>query len=345
MSKKNKHKSAAQAPRPFALEMNPMASAQAAIAMTGGLPPGLVAPVAPAAPAVVAAPAPVANKVEAPAAPVYESQPAVAVATPAGTDTLLAIDAIDVVPQIRKKFVEIESLADSLKQNGFIAPLVVHAVSDGRYRLICGERRLRAARHAGIGQVPVVIKRGLDERQIRAIQVAENNDSQDLTPYETIQGVIEDVERHGRQVAMQIWNRSEGWVSKRMAVQRFRPEIVDLLAQEICGDLETLYTLHQIAEQPAGAESFTRMMDKLSGGATLTRDEARVALEAVKRLPQDAAVTAKGAVAAPAVDEAEAAQWQEFLAAVMPKLEPLGALRAKLFVKRLQAELKAKSAR
>lgn len=317
-----------------------MASAQVAIARTGSLPADLVVPVAPAAPA-VAQPTPTVLMAEAPAAPVYAPSTAVE-AKPIGADVLLEIVLIDVAPQIRKKFVEIESLAESLKQNGFIAPLVVHAEANGRYRLICGERRLRAARHASLRQVPVVIKSGLDAMQIRALQVSENNDSQDLTPFETIQGVIEDVERHGRQVAMQIWNRSEGWVSKRMAVQRFRPEIVALLRDEICGDLEILNTLHQVAEHPAGETPFARLLAKMTSGAQLTRDEARLALDDVKRAPVVA--VEGGAAAQPVVADAEQeAQWEEFLGAVRPLLEPLGTLRARAFVKRLQAELKGKS--
>lgn len=86
--------------------------------------------------------------------------------------------------QPRKRFDEdaLEELADSIKQFGVIEPLVV-AKRKGYYELIAGERRWRAARMAGLKEVPVVIKDYTDQ-QIVEIALIENIQREDLNPIE-----------------------------------------------------------------------------------------------------------------------------------------------------------------
>ena len=86
--------------------------------------------------------------------------------------------------QPRKKFDEekIRELADSIKQFGIIEPLVV-VKRKGYYELIAGERRWRAARLAGLKEVPVVIK-DYNDQQIVEIALIENIQREDLNPIE-----------------------------------------------------------------------------------------------------------------------------------------------------------------
>ena len=86
--------------------------------------------------------------------------------------------------QPRKHFDEdsLAELADSIKQYGIVEPLVV-AKRKGYYELIAGERRWRAARMAGLKEVPVVIK-DYTEQQIVEIALIENIQRQDLNPIE-----------------------------------------------------------------------------------------------------------------------------------------------------------------
>ena len=109
------------------------------------------------------------------------AQIAVKPAQPA--DAEIELSRIFSVKQVRKTFRNLEELAESFKLNGIIEPLVVHEEADGRYRIIVGERRFRAAPLAGLVKVPVIIKKGLNELQIRRLQVTENNDRDDLTAY------------------------------------------------------------------------------------------------------------------------------------------------------------------
>ncbi len=74
-------------------------------------------------------------------------------------------------------------LADSIKQNGILQPLLV-TKADGYYKIISGERRWRAAREAGLKEVPARIMNDLSEEEIVRIQLIENIQREDLNPIE-----------------------------------------------------------------------------------------------------------------------------------------------------------------
>ena len=69
--------------------------------------------------------------------------------------------------QPRKNFDEtaLAELADSIREHGVLQPLLVRPMADGSYRLIAGERRYRAARMAGLRDVPVTIREMTDEEE------------------------------------------------------------------------------------------------------------------------------------------------------------------------------------
>ncbi|HTQ58174.1 MAG TPA: ParB/RepB/Spo0J family partition protein [Bryobacteraceae bacterium] len=101
---------------------------------------------------------------------------------------LLPIDAIDPNPlQPRRIFQHdrIEELAQSIRANGIIQPLVVRRRAE-RYQLVAGERRWRAARIAGVARVPAVIQEIPDDRLLE-ITLIENIQREDLNPIETAQ--------------------------------------------------------------------------------------------------------------------------------------------------------------
>lgn len=93
------------------------------------------------------------------------------------------IDRIDVNPwQPRRQFQDetLEELAESIRKHGIIQPLVVSRGEDGRYRLIAGERRLRAARKAALKEVPIVIRDKADSEETLALALIENIQREDL---------------------------------------------------------------------------------------------------------------------------------------------------------------------
>lgn len=122
--------------------------------------------------------------------------------------------------QPRKKFDEnaLAQLADSIKQHGILQPLVVRPItSGGRYQLVAGERRWRAARMAGLTEVPVIIKE-LDDEQVFAIALIENLQREDLDPVE---------EAEGYQKLMDTFGLTQDEVSQR--VGKSRPVIANSL--------------------------------------------------------------------------------------------------------------------
>jgi ParB family chromosome partitioning protein len=82
---------------------------------------------------------------------------------------------------------ELESLADSLRQHGVLTPLVVRR-SEGRYILIAGERRFRAAALAGLREVPVVVRDAPTPREQLELALVENLQRSDLDPIEAAKG-------------------------------------------------------------------------------------------------------------------------------------------------------------
>lgn len=91
--------------------------------------------------------------------------------------------------QPRKDFDEksLSELAESIEQHGVLQPLVVRPLANGGYQLVAGERRWRAARIAGLSEVPVVIKELTDEEVIE-IAMIENLQREDLNPLEEALG-------------------------------------------------------------------------------------------------------------------------------------------------------------
>jgi len=115
------------------------------------------------------------------------SRPSVAVPPPLPEETPVNanIDSIDPNPlQSRKVFQNdrLAELAQSIRANGIIQPLVVRKVG-GRYQLVAGERRWRAARIAGIQEIPIVVREIPDDRLLE-ITLIENIQREDLNPIE-----------------------------------------------------------------------------------------------------------------------------------------------------------------
>ena len=195
-------------------------------------------------------------------------------------DAEIDISLIDIERQVRTKIGDLTELAASIKVDGVLEPIILLAKPDGRYRLIAGERRLRGSMVAELTKIPATIKRDLTETQIRRIQVTENNEREDLTPYDEAMGVAEDVAKFGFKEAMAIWNRSESWVSKRTAVEKYAAPVLQVLNDGLCGDLEVLHSLNQLIA--VSKDEYEAMVARMRSGVTVSRDDARNKVAAVK---------------------------------------------------------------
>ena len=91
--------------------------------------------------------------------------------------------------QPRKHFDDaaLGELADSIAEHGVLQPIVVRQIPGGSYKIVAGERRWRAARLAGLDQIPVLIK-DISEQQAMELALIENLQREDLDPVEEAAG-------------------------------------------------------------------------------------------------------------------------------------------------------------
>jgi ParB family chromosome partitioning protein len=111
----------------------------------------------------------------------------------AGTPSSLAIDKLQpgkYQPRTRMDEGALAELADSIRAQGLLQAILVRPVpeANGRYEIIAGERRFRAAQLAGLAEVPVLVK-SVDDHAAAAMALIENIQREDLNPLEEAQGI------------------------------------------------------------------------------------------------------------------------------------------------------------
>ena len=121
--------------------------------------------------------------------------------------------------QPRKRFdkEKLEELAQSVRENGIIQPLVLRKENTGRYTIIAGERRFRAARIAKLKKVPVIIV-DYDEKKMQEISLIENIQRENLNPIEEAQAIC---------FVMQEYHLTQEELSERLG--KSRPVIANSL--------------------------------------------------------------------------------------------------------------------
>lgn len=121
--------------------------------------------------------------------PAMQASPGVTDAMPAGEDRILRQLPVDLIQRGKyqpRKDIDPESLqelADSIKAQGVMQPIVVRPISDHRYEIIAGERRWRAAQLAGLDEIPALVRDVADKAAI-AMSLIENIQREDLNPIE-----------------------------------------------------------------------------------------------------------------------------------------------------------------
>lgn len=90
----------------------------------------------------------------------------------------------------------VEELAASIREHGVIQPIVVHALPDGRYQLVAGERRWRAARLAGLSSIPAIVRQVSDEQRLE-LALVENVQREDISPVDEARAYRVLIDRFG----------------------------------------------------------------------------------------------------------------------------------------------------
>lgn len=148
--------------------------------------------------------------------------------------TTVPADAIDPNPlQPRRLFhaERMEELAQSIRTNGIIQPLVVRRSGD-RYQLVAGERRWRAAKLAGVSQVPVVIRDVPDERLLE-ITLIENVQREDLNPIETaiaFERMIKELELNAEEIGQRT-GKDRSTIINSVRLLQLPPDLQQLVAE------------------------------------------------------------------------------------------------------------------
>lgn len=136
--------------------------------------------------------------------------------------------------QPRKEFDEsaLADLADSIREHGVIQPLLVRPLPTGGYQLVAGERRWRASRMAGLGEVPVVI-RELSDHEAMELALIENLQRQDLNPMEEALGyrsLMEEYQMTQEEVAKAI-GKSRPAIANSLRLLALPQQVVDLIRE------------------------------------------------------------------------------------------------------------------
>ena len=134
--------------------------------------------------------------------------------------------------QPRQDFDEVEltALADSIATHGIVQPLTVRQLKSGYYQIIAGERRWRAARIAGLKEIPAVIIEA-DDKKTMELALIENLQRQDLNPVEEAlgyQSLIEDYGLTQEETARQV-GKSRPTVTNALRLLSLCPEVLEAL--------------------------------------------------------------------------------------------------------------------
>jgi ParB family chromosome partitioning protein len=191
--------------------------------------------------------------------------------TPIGR--MIALEKLEPNPlQPRVEIGDLTELTDSIREKGVLEPLLVKpSETAGRWMIIAGERRWRAAREAGIREVPC-IEMDVDDHAVAEIALIENLQRKDLTPWEEADGLAALCQRFGythAEVARKV-GKSRSTVTEVMSIASL-PEAV----REQCrrADINSKSLLLQIVRQP-DEQSMMRLAEEVLRSG-LTRDDAR----------------------------------------------------------------------
>jgi ParB family chromosome partitioning protein len=129
----------------------------------------------------------------------------------------------------------LQELAESIREQGVMQPLLVRAISAGKYEIIAGERRLRAATLAGLTEVPVLVSLA-DDKGAAAMALIENMQREDLNPLEESQGLARLIEEFGfthEQAAKSVGKSRSAITNLLRLAQLAKPVQAMLLAGDI----------------------------------------------------------------------------------------------------------------
>src|SRR5712671_2098878 len=185
---------------------------------------------------------------------------------------MLPTDKLDPNPdQPRTEIGDLTELTSSIREKGVLEPLLVKPMPAGRWMIIAGERRWRAATAAGLQDVPC-IEMDVDESGVAEIALIENMQRKDLTPWEEADGLRALCERFGythEEVARKV-GKSRSTVTEALSIATLPADVRAICA---AADISAKSSLLQIVRQPD--DDSMRRFAKQIASRGLNRNDAR----------------------------------------------------------------------
>lgn len=186
--------------------------------------------------------------------------------------------------QPRKSFDEasLAELADSIREHGIIQPLTVRKLASGYYQIIAGERRWRAARIAGLQEVPVIVIEA-DDRKAAELAMIENLQREDLNPMEEaagFQSLIETYHMTQEEAAKQV-GKSRSAVTNSLRLLSLPPAVRQLVEE---GKLSAGHARALLPLSPAMQENAANAV--VAGGLSVRQTEALVKKLSAEKKPE-----------------------------------------------------------
>ena len=215
------------------------------------------------------------------------------------------IDRVDPSPDQPRLAMDQDSLDDlaaSVREHGILQPILVRPAASGRYQIVAGERRWRAARMAGLETIPALIEE-LDDDTALEIAIIENLQREDLSPLDEALMYDRMIHEHGysvRRLAQKL-GKDKGYLENRLRLADAPPEVKELVSVRK-DTLSHAYELmkvqdprrrRRLAEQVARGElSLVKLKERIDGRSP----RAAASVDADGAVPSDRAETLAGAV-------------------------------------------------
>lgn len=193
------------------------------------------------------------------------------------TIALIALDRIDTKAQVRTTFDEdsLAELASDIKTRGIMQPITVRQVEEGRFLIVAGERRYRAAAIAGLTAVPALVRNATDA-EAEDMQLAENIQREELSLMDTAAGIrkLFNREKNLGKVAALV-NKSKPWVCKHLALtmEDMSQHAKALMRDGATEDMEILNLVSKVDRDFGSYEAFE--MAKQIRAGEMNRTKAR----------------------------------------------------------------------
>ena len=156
---------------------------------------------------------------------------------------------------------QLEELAESIKQYGILQPIILKKISSKEYLIIAGERRFRAAKIAGLTEVPSII-RDLEENEMAEIAIIENLQRENLNYFEEAEGfknLIDQFQFTQEEVAKKV-GRSQSLVANKLRLLKISPRVRKEISTEVLTERH-LRALLKITDEDMQIEIINKIYD------------------------------------------------------------------------------------